>query len=358
MVNSCYSALDFHVEHGREDQVALIYDSPVTGVVKKYSYRELRDLAARCAGGLTRLGVVKGDRVVIYMPMIPEAVIAMLACARIGAIHSVVFGGFAPRELATRIEDAEPRVVISASCGIEVSRIIPYKPLLDTAIGMCTHRPSACVIVQRPEHPAEMQEGYDIPWERIVDAEPVACVPVEATDPLYLLYTPERPGSQKGVLRDNGGHLVALTWSMDAIYGMKPGEVFWAASDIGWVVGHSYMVHAPFSMGAPLSSTRENRLARRTPVRSGGSSSSTAYPSCSVPLRHSVRYEKKTPAGTISGSMTSPGSGCSSLPGSAAIPIPCSGPVTSCMSRLSTTGGRRRPAGQSGRTVPGSACSR
>ncbi len=183
------------------------------------------------------------------MPMIPEAVIAMLACARIGAIHSVVFGGFASRELATRIEDAEPRVVISASCGIEVNRIIPYKPLLDAAIGMCTHRPSACIIVQRPEHPVDMQEGSDISWETVMDTEPVACVPVEATDPLYLLYTSGTTGKPKGVLRDNGGHLVSLTWSMEAIYGMKPGEVFWAASDIGWVVGHSYIVYGPLFYG-------------------------------------------------------------------------------------------------------------
>ena len=249
MVNSCYSALDYHVEHGLKDRMALIYDSPVTGKVRKYSYGELRDLVARCAGGLTRLGVVKGDRVVIYMPMIPEAVIAMLACARIGAIHSVVFGGFASRELATRIEDAEPRVVISASCGIEVSRIIPYKPLLDAAIGMCTHRPSACIIVQRPEHPVDMQVGSDISWETVMDAEPVGCVPVDATDPLYLLYTSGTTGEPKGVLRDHGGHLVALTWSMLAIYGMKPGEVFWAASDIGWVVGHSYIVYGPLFYG-------------------------------------------------------------------------------------------------------------
>ena len=217
MVNSCYSALDYHVECGLKDRVALIYDSPVTGTVRKYSYGELRDLVARFAGGLTRLGVVKGDRVVIYMPMIPEAVIAMLACARIGAIHSVVFGGFASRELATRIEDAEPRVVISASCGIEVNRIIPYKPLLDAAIGMCKHRPSACIIVQRPEHPVDMQEGSDISWEAVMEAEPVPCVPVDATDPLYLLYTSGTTGKPKGVLRDNGGHLVALTWSMQAI---------------------------------------------------------------------------------------------------------------------------------------------
>ena len=207
MVNSCYSALDYQVDHGRKDQVALIYDSPVTKTVKKFTYGELRDLVAKCAGGLSRLGVVKGDRVVIYMPMIPEAVIAMLACARIGAIHSVVFGGFAPRELATRIDDAEPKVVLSASCGIEVSRIIPYKPLLDTAIGMCTYRPSACVIVQRPEHPAEMQ-GSDMDWDMLMDSSPVPCVPVAATDPLYLLYTSGTTGKPKG----SCGIMAAIWW--------------------------------------------------------------------------------------------------------------------------------------------------
>ena len=248
-VNSCYAALDIHCEDGRGDKVALIYDSPVTDTRKKYTYRELRDIVARCAGGLLRLGVAKGDRVVIYMPMIPEAVIAMLACARIGAIHSVVFGGFAARELATRIEDAKPRVIVSASCGIEVTRIIPYKPLLDGAIDLCSHKPSACVIVQRPQCPTKLHPEIDVSWDSLMDAPPAACVPVEATDPLYLLYTSGTTGKPKGVLRDNGGHLVALNWSMKNIYGMQPGEVFWAASDIGWVVGHSYIVYAPLFYG-------------------------------------------------------------------------------------------------------------
>jgi propionyl-CoA synthetase len=248
-VNSCYAALDIHCENGRGDNVALIYDSPVTDTRKQFCYKELRNLVAQCAGGLRRLGVIKGDRVVIYMPMIPEAVIAMLACARIGAIHSVVFGGFAARELATRIEDAKPRVIISASCGIEVTRIIPYKPLLDGAIALCSHKPSVCVIVQRPQCPTQLNPDRDMPWDTLMDAAPAACVPVEATDPLYLLYTSGTTGRPKGVLRDNGGHLVALTWSMKNIYGVKPGEVFWAASDIGWVVGHSYIVYAPLFYG-------------------------------------------------------------------------------------------------------------
>jgi propionyl-CoA synthetase len=249
LVNSCYSALDHHVENGLKDRIALIYDSPVTKTVKRYTYGELLDLVARCAGGLQQLGVGKGDRVVIYMPMIPEAVIAMLACARIGAIHSVVFGGFAARELAARIEDAKPRIVISASCGIEVSRIIPYQPLLDTALDMCSQKPQTCVVVQRPELPAILKKGRDVVWNTLLEADPVACIPVLATDPLYLLYTSGTTGKPKGVLRDNGGHLVALTWSMKNIYDVKPGEVYWAASDIGWVVGHSYIVYGPLFYG-------------------------------------------------------------------------------------------------------------
>ena len=249
ILNSCYNALDRHVETGRADQVALIYDSPVTSTVKKFTYRELRDSAAQCAGGLTRLGVTKGDRVVIYMPMIPEAVISMLACARIGAIHSVVFGGFAPKELATRIEDARPRVVMCSSCGIEVNRIIPYKPLLDSAIELCTHKPEACVIVQRLEKTVSLIEGRDHDWSAFMKGAPADCVPVAATDPLYILYTSGTTGKPKGVLRDNGGHLVALKWSMKNIYGVSPGEVYWAASDIGWVVGHSYIVYGPLFHG-------------------------------------------------------------------------------------------------------------
>ena len=249
IVNSCYNALDYHVENGLKNNIALIYDSPVTKTIKRYTYGDLRDLVARCAGGLRNLGVGKGDRVVIYMPMIPEAVIAMLACARIGAIHSVVFGGFAARELATRIEDAQPHVVISASCGIEVNRIILYQPLLESAIDMCKFKPSSCVIVQRSEAPAILRDGRDVLWDELLDADPVACVPVHATDPLYLLYTSGTTGKPKGVVRDNGGHLVALTWTMKNIYNVRPGEVYWAASDIGWVVGHSYIVYGPLFYG-------------------------------------------------------------------------------------------------------------
>ncbi|MDO9538764.1 MAG: propionyl-CoA synthetase [Methanocalculus sp.] len=249
MLNTCYNCLDRHIEEGRGDRIALIYDSPVTKTVIKYSYTELRDLVARCAGGLQKLGIEKGDRIVIYMPMIPEAVIAMLASARIGAIHSVVFGGFASRELAKRIEDAGPKIIITASCGIEVDRIIPYKPLLDGALALCTHTPSACIYVQRKEKMVDLKGEQEISWDQLIVAEPASCVPVNATDPLYLLYTSGTTGRPKGVVRDTGGHLVALSWSMKNIYGMEPGEVYWAASDIGWVVGHSYIVYGPLLHG-------------------------------------------------------------------------------------------------------------
>jgi len=250
MLNTCYNALDFHVDRGRGRQKALIYDSPVTDTVRAYTYLELRDEVARCAGALGRLGVVKGDRVVIYMPMVPEAVIAILACARIGAIHSVVFGGFAPKELAIRIDDAQPKLVISASCGIEINRVIAYKPLLDQAIAMSRHKPERCVIFQRPQEKASMTRGRDVDWDEALAGAPAAeCVPVAATDPLYVLYTSGTTGIPKGVVHDNGGHAVALKWSMENVYGMGAGEVYWAASDIGWVVGHSYIVYAPLLKG-------------------------------------------------------------------------------------------------------------
>jgi len=249
-LNTCFNALDRHVEAGRGDQNALIYDSPVTGIIKHFSYRELRDLTANFAGVLTQQGVTKGDRVVIYMPMVPEAVIAMLACARIGAIHSVVFGGFAANELATRIDDAQPKLIVSASCGIECERIIEYKPLLDGAIDIAQHKPQSCIILQRPQCEASMTEGRDVDWhEASAQATAVPCVPVAATDPLYILYTSGTTGKPKGVVRDNGGHAVALKWSMANIYNVQPGEVFWAASDVGWVVGHSYIVYAPLLQG-------------------------------------------------------------------------------------------------------------
>jgi propionyl-CoA synthetase len=250
MVNSCYNALDRHVESGRANQPALIYDSPVTGTIKTFTYRELLDDVARLAGVLVSQDVQKGDRVIIYMPMVPEAIVAMLACARIGAIHSVVFGGFAAHELANRISDAQPKVIVSASCGIEADRILAYKPLLDRAIELASAKPQRCIILQRPQEKASMIAGRDLDWsELMASAEPAACVPVAATDPLYILYTSGTTGMPKGIVRDNGGHLVALTWSMKHIYGAEPGEVYWAASDVGWVVGHSYIVYAPLFNG-------------------------------------------------------------------------------------------------------------
>jgi propionyl-CoA synthetase len=250
LVNTCYNALDIHVEHGRGDQLALIYDSPVTKTVKKFTYKQLLDEVSSFAGVLAKLGLKKGDTVIIYMPMIPQAVISMLACARIGAIHSVVFGGFAPPELATRIDDARPKLIISASCGIEVNRIIEYKPLLDKAIELSISKPEKVIIYQRPQVMAEMIDGRDIDWMRAVNnAYPVECTPVEATDPLYILYTSGTTGVPKGVVRDNGGHIVALKWSMQNVFGVEPGEVYWAASDVGWVVGHSYIVYAPLFHG-------------------------------------------------------------------------------------------------------------
>jgi propionyl-CoA synthetase len=250
-LNTCHNALDRHVDAGRGDQPALIYDSPVTGTVRTYTYRELRDQVARFAGALRRLGVERGDRVVVYLPMVPEAVIAMLACARLGAVHSVVFGGFAAHELAVRIDDAKPVVVVSASCGIEPTRVVRYKPLLDAAIEESTHKPRHCVILQRPQHSAELVPGRDVDWaDAVAAAEPVDCVPVAGTDPLYILYTSGTTGRPKGVVRDNGGHAVALRWSMANIFDTAPGEVYWAASDVGWVVGHSYIVYAPLLTGA------------------------------------------------------------------------------------------------------------
>lgn len=250
-LNTCYNAVDRHIERGRADQLALIYDSPVTNTVQKFTYAQLRSRVAHIAGFLKELGVTKGDTVVIYMPMIPEALMAMLACARIGAVHSVVFGGFAPRELALRIDDAKPKIVLSASCGIEANKIIPYKPLLDEAIALATHKPEKCVIYQRPQVRADLIAGRDCDWVSLEHgARPVDCVPVAATDPLYILYTSGTTGKPKGVVRDNGGHAVALSWTMKYIYGIEPGDVYWAASDVGWVVGHSYIVYGPLLVGA------------------------------------------------------------------------------------------------------------
>lgn len=251
MMNTAYLALDYHVENGRADQVAMYFDSPVTQTKKQYTFRQMRDEVARVAGGLKKLGVQKGDTVVIYMPMIPEATMTMLACARLGAIHSVVFGGFAPHELALRIDDAKPKIIVTASSGIEIDRIIAYKPMVDQAIEKATHKPERVVLLNRKLGALVPQHDRDVDFhEMLKTAETVGCTPVEATDPLYVLYTSGTTGKPKGVLRDNGGYAVALNFSMRAIYNVKPGETFWAASDIGWVVGHSYIVYAPLIYGA------------------------------------------------------------------------------------------------------------
>jgi propionyl-CoA synthetase len=249
-MNTCYNALDRHVENGRGNQAALIYDSPVTKQIQKLTYEKLLDQVKRFAGVLKGVGVEKGDTVVIYMPMIPQASVAMLACARLGAIHSVVFGGFAPYELAIRIDDAKPKVIVSASGAIEVTRLIEYKPMVDKAIELASHKPEKCIIFQRPQVKAELLAGRDYDWDELMShAVPADCVPVKATDPLYILYTSGTTGKPKGVVRDNGGHAVALRWSMEYIYGVKPGEVFWSASDVGWVVGHSYIIYGPLLTG-------------------------------------------------------------------------------------------------------------
>ena len=250
VTNACYNALDVHVEQGRGDQAALIYDSPVTDTKRQYSYAELLDTVSRFAGVLAAQGVAKGDRVIVYMPMVPEALIAMLACARLGAVHSVVFGGFASNELAVRIDDAAPKVIVSASCGVEPARVVPYKPLLDEAIELAQHKPGSCVILHRPMQDATLVEGRDLDWEQAVAAaEPADCVPVNANDPLYILYTSGTTGQPKGVVRDTGGSIAALKWSMKTIYNVEPGDVYWAASDVGWVVGHSYIVYGPLFGG-------------------------------------------------------------------------------------------------------------
>ncbi len=253
--NTCFNAVDRHVDAGRGEQAAIVYDSPLAGQKRTFTYHRLLTETQVLAGILRDLGVQKGDRVILYMPMVPEAVIGMLACARIGAVHSVVFGGFAARELATRIDDAKPKIILSASCGLEPGRVVHYKPLLDEAIAASAHKPDACLILQRPQAQAPLVEGRDRDWGQMRDHALVYarsaydCVPVEATDPLYILYTSGTTGRPKGVVRDNGGHMVALKWSMTNLYGVEPGEVYWAASDVGWVVGHSYIVYAPLLHG-------------------------------------------------------------------------------------------------------------
>ncbi|MCA9757518.1 MAG: acetate--CoA ligase [Candidatus Eisenbacteria bacterium] len=248
-LNTCYLALDHHVKTGRGDQLALVYDSPVTNTKETYTYSELLDRVARFAGGLRRLGLEKGDTAVLYMPMIPEAVIAMLACARLGVVHSVVFGGFAPHELAIRIDDAKPKAMISATCGIEFKNLLPYKPLLDEAIELATHKPPHVVVKERPMLECEKVPGRDHYWREVEDADPVDAVELDATDPLYVLYTSGTTGKPKGIVRDNGGHAVAMKFSMDVVYDTHAGEVFWAGSDVGWVVGHSYIVYGPLIQG-------------------------------------------------------------------------------------------------------------
>ncbi|GAB3261895.1 propionyl-CoA synthetase [Alteromonas gracilis] len=250
-LNTCHNAVDRHVEAGHGERTAIVYDSPVTDTVERISYADLLDRVSRFAGVLAGLGVEKGDRVIVYLPMIPEALVAMLACARLGAVHSVVFGGFAPAELAVRIDDARPKVVVTASCGIEPSRVVEYKPYVDRALELAGHRPDAVVLKQRPQAEAPMQEGRDHDWdEAMAQAEPVDCVEVAATDPLYVLYTSGTTGKPKGIVRDNGGHAVAMAWSLPQIYACGEGDVWWAASDVGWVVGHSYIVYAPLINGA------------------------------------------------------------------------------------------------------------
>ena len=248
--NTCHNAVDRHVAAGRGDRNAIIYDSPITGKQRKITYGELQDKVARFAGALRSLGVEKGDRVIVYMPMVPQTAVAMLACARLGAIHSVVFGGFAPNELATRITDAQPKAIVAASCGIEPGRIIDYMPIVEEALAISPHEVANVVVLQRQESPAALKPGRDHDWQAVMEAaEPADCVPVAATDPLYILYTSGTTGQPKGVVRDNGGHMVALKWSMKNIYDTEPGEVYWAASDVGWVVGHSYIVYAPLLHG-------------------------------------------------------------------------------------------------------------
>jgi propionyl-CoA synthetase len=333
-LNTCYNCLDLHVDRGRGKQPALVYDSPVTGTVKTFTYAELRDEVARVAGMLVALGIQKGDRVIVYMPMVPEAVMAMLACARIGAVHSVVFGGFAANELAKRIDDAKPRLILSASYGIEVNRRIPYKPLLDAAIELSSHKPQKCVILQRPGEAAPLVRARDLEWaEALAGGRPAECVTVAATDPLYILYTSGTTGIPKGVVRDNGGHAVALKWSMPNIYGVGSGEVYWAASDIGWVVGHSYIVYAPLLNGNTTILYEGKPVGTPDPGAFWRLIVSTASVCSSRRQRPFARSRRRTHTASTCASTISAASARSFSPASAAIPTRSSGRARSSACR-------------------------
>jgi propionyl-CoA synthetase len=357
-LNVCHNALDRHVDAGHGGQAALVYDSPVTGTVRRYTYAHLRDEVAAFAGVLAAQGVGRGDRVVVYMPMVPEAVVAMLACARIGAVHSVVFGGFAPRELAVRIDDAAPTVIVSASCGIEGRRVIEYKPLLDRAIELAEHKPAACVILQRPQAQASMGPG-DIDWaSAAAEATPADCVPVKATDPLYILYTSGTTGRPKGVVRDGGGYAVALNWSMTSVYDVGPDETIFTASDVGWVVGHSYIVYAPLLAGAtsvlyegkPVGTPDAGQFWRV--VQEHGVKSLFAAPTAFRAIK------KEDPRGEYAATYDLSSLSTCSSPGSASTPRRCAGRRSCSTSRSSTTGGRPRRAGRSSPTPRASSCCR
>ena len=351
-INTCFNALDRHVASGRADQAALIYDSPVTGTQRTYTYRELLDEVSRAAGMLAGLGVGKGDRVVIYMPMVPQAVISMLACARLGAVHSVVFGGFASAELATRIDDAQPKVILSASCGIEPTRVIEYHPLLSRALEMASHQPDRCVILQRDKARATLVEGRDLDWdEAMAGAEPADCVPVQSTDPLYILYTSGTTGKPKGIVRDNGGHAVALAWSMTNVFDVEPGSVYWAASDVGWVVGHSYIVYAPLLHGCTtvLYEGKPVGHTRRRGVLAGRRRARGHLP-VHRPHGHPGHPQGGPGRRASWPSTTSPACGTCSWPVSASTRTRTTGPPSTWASPSSTTGGRRRADGRSAPT--------
>lgn len=351
LCNTSYNCLDRHVEAGMGDVAALIYDSPITGSKRVYSYAELTDEVATFAAVLQDKGVGKGDRVIIYMPMVPEAAIAMLACARIGAIHSVVFGGFAPHELVTRIDDAKPKVIVSASCGIEPNRVIAYKPLLDKAVADSKHKPDHCIILEREEHAIESMSTRDHDWTALMDEARAAGrkadpEPMNATDPLYILYTSGTTGQPKGVVRDTGGHMVALKWSMDNIYDVKTGETYWAASDVaGWSATPISSMRR-FCRAARPFCLKASRSERRMPAHSGGSSKSIKWLRCSPRQPHFVPSRKKTRRRNSSQNMTRLLCGRCSWPVSGPILTRSNGLSRSLMCRCWTIGGRPRRAGR------------